>query len=819
MHLIRNYSHYLGGFLTTSHTDKSAEEFQKAISQGNVDVITQLGKENLLSAPLPNGELPLNYAVRQSQQASVHALLQLGANPTICDDQQLSAISTAYFKGSPQLIEELLHFVTQDMEIGREILGEGAPSKQALRSVKRIQTLHQSILDYLSKGSNKYIDKDKTLQAMINNLVREEPINDITKTFANSRESYLHVAVLTGNIKILEKLLENTDFNQLKKYLNCTNLTPLHYAAALGRLDMMKMLVDAGAIVRADNHFSSPFALLAAQLSQQSPLAISKYDAVLFFCSMALWSAQLLPSPQMTPNPHLLQFLQLANYSPLIFNFDKSAILYPLLSFIGMNASYLSPSLNSVSLAVSTVLTMKLAYQTFQGLRGCWRNSSLGYGKALLKSVVVHAPKTILSLNQLQGLGKTLGIVNSTTASPLQEIDELNKRDLKCLQRSLQTEQFATHCFKRSLDIYSTCSVDSNSNECATALKSYNDYFRRADDSTYPLCQFDSGGNWGKDETNRFQYCQDKRFNWKDKCYTLFDSQLNPFACEEAEKAFEIAKNNGFSPDYEEIFWRKIFMNEYRNFDCSANCNTMGDCSMKYKIWKGRCSVDDNRYQNHMNLEYCKEAENSFRKGVKEGFALDYEQDDWRMTFMRDHYQHICSTGGTIVEDCTEKHKNWRIECRVGYSHNSYKDSMHSDTCKKAEASFRNGLKHGFAPNKPQAQSQHSSQDSSRKNQKQSNQNSYNSGNGNSKQSPRTQTQDYTKLNLILDEAACKNAVKEFTGNKDSSFRQVRKIYLKKVLSEHPDKNPGNPEANANFAKISTLYEFITKCKDNHLIT
>lgn len=765
MHLIHNCSSYLGSFLSTSPTDTSAKEFQKAISLGNVDVITQLGKESLLSVPLPNGELPLNYAVRQSQQASVRTLLQLGANPTTCDDQQLSAISTAYYKGDPQLIEELLHFVTQDMEIGREIRGEGAPSiKNCLavaNAVKHIQTRHQRVLDYLSKGSNIYIHNDKTLQAMINSLVREEPINDITGTFTNIRESYLHVAILTGNIKILEKLLKNIDSVQLKKYLNCTNETPLHYAAALGRLDMMKMLVEAGAKLRPDNKTSSPFAFLAAKLNQQSPFAISIYDAEIFICSMALWMIQL-PSFVSQFDIRLFQFFQLVSYSPLIFNFDKSAILYPLLSFIGMNASYLSPSLTSLSLAVKAVLTIKLAYQTFQGLRACWRNSSLGYGKALLKSVVVHAPKAVLSFNQLRGLGETLGILNPMTSTQLQEIDELSKRDLKCLQRSLKTGQFAKHCFTRSLDIYSTCHVDSNSNECTTALKSYDDYFRRADYSTYPMCQPDSGG--GIDALNRFRYCENKLSNWKDKCYTLFDSQLDPVACEEAEKAFEAAKTNGFAPDYNDDYWRKLFMHEYRKFDCSTQTGRSEDCQKKYQAWKNECGMSDHlgtpQYKYTMNLQGCKKAEDTFRKGIKEnGFKKDPP-------------------------------KPKASNSKQGSSQNNQKESTGNN----------DNNKHWWGWN-----------DWWNSNSKQ---NSNNNGHfKNTQKNP-----DYTQTNLLRNQITCKEAVKTLTGDQDSTYGQVKKMYRKKALSEHPDKNPKNPNASQDFVKLGALYDYITKCKEENWI-
>lgn len=103
-------------------------------------------------------------------------------------------------------------------------------------------------------------------------------------------------------------------------HVNKQGLSPLHYAAALGRLDMMKILIDHGATLPADfnNQTPSPFALLAGKINQQSPFIISKYDIALFLCSMTLWSAQLLPSSM--PHPRLLLGLNLASYSPILFN-------------------------------------------------------------------------------------------------------------------------------------------------------------------------------------------------------------------------------------------------------------------------------------------------------------------------------------------------------------------------------------------------------------------------------------------------------------------------------------------------------------------
>ena len=256
----------------------------------------------------------------------------------------------------------------------------------------------------------------------------------------------------------------------------------------------MKMLIDKGANLQSHNEEEvSCFALLAVNLNQQSPLSITKYDAAIFLCSLVLWSTQLLPSQMI--DPRLLQTLQLTQYSSLLFNFNKSALLFSLVSFIGINASLISEDLNFVAVGVSAALTMNLAYHTFQGLRSCWRNSSLGYGKALLKTTVVYAPKVTLSFNQLRGFGQKLGILSQTIKTPL---EKLNERDIKCVKFGRDQGIIPSKCFEKSLEAYSSCIADPDSISCKETEIALQDYLLRPQENTYEGHCTD----WVKEVTN-----------------------------------------------------------------------------------------------------------------------------------------------------------------------------------------------------------------------------------------------------------------------------------------------------------------------------
>ncbi|HCR37602.1 MAG TPA: molecular chaperone DnaJ, partial [Opitutae bacterium] len=45
---------------------------------------------------------------------------------------------------------------------------------------------------------------------------------------------------------------------------------------------------------------------------------------------------------------------------------------------------------------------------------------------------------------------------------------------------------------------------------------------------------------------------------------------------------------------------------------------------------------------------------------------------------------------------------------------------------------------------------------------------------------------------------------------RDASSEQIKKAYRKKAIEFHPDKNPGDKEAEANFKKAAEAYEVLS---------
>lgn len=818
MNAIQGSLKILINLFSAEETNKVEQKFQNAISNGDFDLINKIGNERL-KAVLPNGELPLNYAIRQSQPTSIQALLKLGADPTLCDDQNLNAISTAYYKKDYEIADTLLKHVMKDLKFAQKMQSKSISSKQIMHTVDYVHTFQNTVLrisNLISQKLEKQKQEDLELTELVNELVTPESITDILRS-SKEGQSYLHIATLLGDKGIVEKLLVEAPGSKLIQSKDIHGLTPLHYAAALGRLDIMKIMIEKGAqLQESDIDTISHFSLLAGKFNQQSPFAISKYDIATCACLIALWSAQLLPSQFI--NPRALQALQFTNQIPLIFNFDKSALLLPLLSFVGMNASLLSQNLEIVSLGTSAFLTMNLAYNTFQGLRSCWRNASLDYGKGLLKAAVVYAPKLVLSFNQLRNLGQRFELFSPTHKTQLQA---LNERDVKCFRLSMKNGKNLNQCFEKSSNIYSRCITQSNVEQCQEATIKFQNYFLRTESAAYDNhCTSYDG--------DRHQECQNKVKDWKDRCYY---SDPGSEGCEKAEKTFKESAEKGFEPNYLDQYWRNDFKSKNENYTCPSEDGDDGEeCYYKKNQWIYQCNSD-------INSEMCKKAEGDFQKAIKNNFVPDYQDEFWRLkalnkffdctayknvidadcNYRGGHWEYLCSSeyqpNGQI--DCEYKQLNWKQHC---------KQDLHSEACVKAEKIFQTSVLNDFKPNKKdhfwrqklleRAFTSPISGDyffNKYRNWYQECKANINSNNcKNAEQSFEHMLQfEFRKS----ESQECREAKAKITSNQNSKLKEVQKVYRQKARDLHPDKNPVKNPANKPFIQLAADYEeFRKKC-------
>jgi len=68
---------------------------------------------------------------------------------------------------------------------------------------------------------------------------------------------------------------------------------------------------------------------------------------------------------------------------------------------------------------------------------------------------------------------------------------------------------------------------------------------------------------------------------------------------------------------------------------------------------------------------------------------------------------------------------------------------------------------------------------------------------------------EYQKI--ITDEARARRAARRVLGVAESaSLRQIRRAWRKRCLETHPDRNPGNPEAEREFRLVNCAYRLLT---------
>ena len=312
-------------------------DLQHAICQGNAKAVSNLIQEGyyprqrntVLELPrLPNGQWPLHQAIRSGQPQIAAFLIENGVDPSLKDEQGLSAIDLAFLIGDRNLIVKVL-----GTQIGNEVLEA------------RHQIQSEDTAAYLSRF-RKEIDqiasfKDKPLplhcsisyEGLLNGtpwLARTDengflPLhyaairNDIQgiEVLANSSlavsgiyypskeqtgpvltangASPLHLAAASGSVETILRLIElGFDPNQP----NALGQTPLHYAAIGDQLLAFKALASKGARVHLlDKEGLSPLALFGATAAARDPLSVSSTELALFGASSLYWLSRAAAAP------------------------------------------------------------------------------------------------------------------------------------------------------------------------------------------------------------------------------------------------------------------------------------------------------------------------------------------------------------------------------------------------------------------------------------------------------------------------------------------------------------------------------------------
>jgi len=197
-----------------------AQDIYTAIGDGDMNKVQKILQEkpDLLNAQNPPGQTPLWNAAESGNLEIAQALLQLGADPAIGDNEHTLPFHIAAKGGNIELFDLLL---SKGFDINVKDDGGVTPIFYA------IEGRHPEMVKHVIK-------KGGSVKAKTN---REWPV--------------MLYAAIYGPIETVQILLDNkADINAK----NENGWVPLHTASSFGRTDIAKLLVEKGAVVDAETN-------------------------------------------------------------------------------------------------------------------------------------------------------------------------------------------------------------------------------------------------------------------------------------------------------------------------------------------------------------------------------------------------------------------------------------------------------------------------------------------------------------------------------------------------------------------------------------
>jgi ankyrin repeat protein len=449
--------------------EKCSSLLENAIYSSNKVVLQKLieASPDLISKPLPKGDLPLVLAVKEKNGDFVELLLKLGASPTQKDDQDLSSIDYALIGKDTEIFAKILHhFVSEDIDSVYALVHNQG-------SLERIKLTVNQISDNIKNIDQRNLPflHEAVLQkncSSVKNYLSQVDCN--FKECSNEGNSILHLAVISGNLDILNSCLNHPNASSLINFKNKNGLTALHYAAALKRLDMIQLLSSKGADIRiTDIHQTTPLLLLSSDVDQKDPLKVSKAEMLAFVASTILYISEL------TSYVPPIKDVSWQFHMAVVVSFGALDIIRDWGTFktwkgylINLCAGLIVnrfASLNNPVRYIFTILNLhRLATITFNDLTLCWRNASLGQDRALFKAVIANAPRVHLAAQLTRGL---LGYFYPSNASTSpSNLEEFYEDYVKC--RSMPGGP-SPRCLDLAWDKLQLCEADPMSEDCQRA--------------------------------------------------------------------------------------------------------------------------------------------------------------------------------------------------------------------------------------------------------------------------------------------------------------------------------------------------------------
>lgn len=389
-------------FFNTSPEEIPLEQgLQNAIRSNDLTSLEELIEQVDLTNKLPNGELPIHFAVLEGQAEVVRFLVEKGANPMEKDFQGLTAVDHAFLHNKKDILTSLL-----GKKVNKQLAA--AISEQSTSSTRHaLKEIGKASLEITSSREKELFTPVQ--QAIISNdygtlkCLLENPRGNRDLT-PSKQLSLLHLAAMGSSPDIVDLLVNyNLDLEAKDNF----GRTAAHYAAINPNGVVLGRLIKHGANLSVkDANGVSPLSLLGASAQLRDPLNLTTAHALMFAATVVQAAATMGIQTGLIGQEHEITATivvigaAVANLSEIAIqlqNIDKT--WKNTLSYLGILGFQTLP-------IVGTPFKIWRAYRVtqsaFNGLKAAYNNARYRTWKAA-RNAVVYTTNGGTSINRLWG--------------------------------------------------------------------------------------------------------------------------------------------------------------------------------------------------------------------------------------------------------------------------------------------------------------------------------------------------------------------------------------------------------------------------------
>ena len=394
-----------------NETETLCKELISAINNDNGKLIRD--RNFNVNAPLAfeDGDLPLIYAMKQRKLEAVKALLAKGADPALPDKNGLTASECAHLIGDEQLFLQILQHITQK---NIESIDNAFASPE-----KRLEI--QQTVDELRAT---YSTRSKEYSSLVNQV-----LNDDEMSSPDDNQLIFHHAVFSGSTDLLKECLALPKYKGLINQADNFGRTPLHYAAALQRFDLMQVLCSANADIQAKDHRGlTPVFFIAAGADKHHPLTVDNLSSLVFLATVAMWGTNLFLLKNIDWD--IIQKINMVGeYAKSLQYWNSFSTWSGLLASASLDLAVMYALPDNVRLTYQALKIAAVAFSALNGVSSCWKNRSLGAIAALKKAVVVELPKFVTIGQWIHRVGASYSLWDeSQSDQTLEKLRRVHRR-------------------------------------------------------------------------------------------------------------------------------------------------------------------------------------------------------------------------------------------------------------------------------------------------------------------------------------------------------------------------------------------------------